>query len=252
MRACRSVVWFLLPLLLIPTHIAAAGSPGPGWGKMEFWPPSWSATFNASNSAPETWVIGTSDGYGLDDVVEVYLDGELVGAHPSKDGVRTMFHQVPGCVAPGPHTLRFVLVEELEFGKTWYFRLDRSPCSQVVQVAIDIKPGSDPNKINLNSRGVIPVAILSDADFDATAIVPLSVELAGAGVAIRGGKPVAHCEDIDGDGDVDLVVKLEASEFDPGPDFEEGYVTLTGLADDGGDGVEIEGEDYVILVPSKG
>ena len=55
-------------------------------------------------------------------------------------------------------------------------------------VEIDIKPGSDPNSINLKSRGVIPVALLSSGDFDATTIFgsetePLdpSIYLAGSG-----------------------------------------------------------------------
>ncbi len=36
------------------------------------------------------------------------------------------------------------------------------------QVEIDIKPGSYPNSINLGNNGVIPVAILSSWEFDAT------------------------------------------------------------------------------------
>ena len=36
----------------------------------------------------------------------------------------------------------------------------------VLQVAIDIKPGSDPNCFNNNGNGVIPVAILGSASFD--------------------------------------------------------------------------------------
>ena len=41
------------------------------------------------------------------------------------------------------------------------------------KVTIDIKPGSDPNSINLGSAGVIPVAILSSEAFDATTVDPL-------------------------------------------------------------------------------
>jgi len=40
--------------------------------------------------------------------------------------------------------------------------------SPPIEVEIDIKPGSDPNSINPNSNGVIPVAILGSAIFDAS------------------------------------------------------------------------------------
>ena len=45
---------------------------------------------------------------------------------------------------------------------------------------IDIKPGSDPNPINPGSNGLIPVAILSSEDFDATTVDPATIELAVA------------------------------------------------------------------------
>ena len=40
----------------------------------------------------------------------------------------------------------------------------------VIDVDIDIKPGSDPNSINTRSNGVVPVAILGSATFDVTTI----------------------------------------------------------------------------------
>ena len=46
-----------------------------------------------------------------------------------------------------------------------------------VQVDIAIKPGSDPNSINPNQKGVIAVAILTTEDFDATTVDPLSVNV---------------------------------------------------------------------------
>jgi len=252
MRVCCCLLMFPLLVSVTLAGTAAAQCPDSTWRNEPFWSDGqghWWVRFNAGNTAPETWTIGTSDPQGLDDVVEIYLDGQLVGIHRSKDGVKTMFFQVPGCVAPGEHKLGFLLVETYDIFDTWCFKLDRSACSQVIQVAIDIKPGADPNKINLGSRGVIPVAILSDANFDATTVLPMSVELAGAGVAVRGDEPLAYGEDVDDDGDVDLVLRVEASEFDPGPDFDQGYVTLTGVADDG---TVIEGEDYVIITPSNG
>lgn len=85
-------------------------------------------------------------------------------------------------------------------------------------LTIDIKPGSYPNSINLGSNGVIPVAILSTADFDATLIPANTVFLAGAGVAVRGkGKnTLAHQEDVNDDGFMDLVVKVEIENLDSG------------------------------------
>jgi hypothetical protein len=114
-----------------------------------------------------------------------------------------------------------------------------------VIVEIDIKPGSDPNPINPGSNGLVPVAILSSEDFDATTVDPTSVELAGANVAVRGkGNSMAHEEDVNGDGLVDLVVQVETQSFD---DLGAGgTVELTGTTFGGED---IVGYDEVVIVP---
>jgi hypothetical protein len=79
----------------------------------------------------------------------------------------------------------------------------------VLWVDIDIKAGSDPNSINCtNDRGVIPVAILTTADFDATAVDHTTVMFEGAAethVDKKTGLPRRHEEDVDSDGDRDLV-----------------------------------------------
>jgi hypothetical protein len=251
MRACRCLLMFLLPFSVTLAGIAPAQCPDSSWRNQAFWRIGeewWVTVSPRAPTAPETWIIHTSDPQGADDTVEVYVDGQLVGTHQPNGTIQSF--EVPGCVAPADHELGFLLVgATYDIFDTWCFKLDRSPCSQVIQVALDIKPGTDPNKINLGSKGVIPVAILSDANFDATTVLPMSVELAGAGVAVRGDEPLVCGEDIDADGDVDLVLQVEATEFDPGPDFDQGYVTLTGVA---GDGTVIEGEDYVIITPSEG
>ena len=79
-----------------------------------------------------------------------------------------------------------------------------------IQVTIDIKPGSDPNSINLCTMGVVPVAILSTATFDATDVDPGSLTLADAGVKMVGksNKELCRFEDVDDDGDIDLVCKF--------------------------------------------
>ena len=80
-----------------------------------------------------------------------------------------------------------------------------------VTVNIDIKPGSEPNSINNNGKGVIPVAIFGSADFDVSQINLSTVDLEGCGIKEVGkkGKLLAHIEDVDGDGIDDLVVQIE-------------------------------------------
>lgn len=80
------------------------------------------------------------------------------------------------------------------------------------QVAIDIKPGSYPNILNLGSSGVIPVAILSSNDFNAAAEVdPNSLVLDGAKVRITGksNKVLCHEENVNNDNLLDLVCQFE-------------------------------------------
>ena len=76
----------------------------------------------------------------------------------------------------------------------------------VIEVTIDIKPGSDPNSINPKSKGKIPVAILSTADFYAPATVDTtSLTFGRTGDELS----LAFCntggEDVNGDGRLDLV-----------------------------------------------
>lgn len=119
-------------------------------------------------------------------------------------------------------------------------------------VAIDIKPGSDPNCFNNNGYGVIPGAILGTETFDVYDIDPTSVELEGLGVRVVGKKSekyMAHYEDVSGpegypDGYVDLVVQIEDGDGVWGSGTS--LATLTGEMKDG---TPIAGQDYVCIVP---
>ncbi len=117
----------------------------------------------------------------------------------------------------------------------------------LVEVVIDIHPGSDPNPINLGSRGVIPVAILSSASFDATRIDPSTVLLAGAPVAAAGksDRYMAEEDDVDRDGLLDLVVHVQTQLLDP-EQLSGGFAELTGATYDG---LRFEGKDSIVLVP---
>jgi hypothetical protein len=115
----------------------------------------------------------------------------------------------------------------------------------VLGVAIDIKPGSDPNSINPFSRGVIPVAILTTEDFDALTVDADSV-LFGRAEAEKRHKR-AHVEDVDGDGDLDLLLHFRTQ--DTGIALGDTEACLIGQTYDG---VPIEGCDSVRTVPPGG
>jgi hypothetical protein len=113
-------------------------------------------------------------------------------------------------------------------------------------VDIDIKPGSFPNNINPNADGVIPVAILTTADFDASTVDPQTVALNGESAREKGKSGMyGSMEDVEGDGDLDLVVQIE-NVIEWAPDATE--ATLTGLT---WDGIPIKGTDSVNIVPPE-
>jgi parallel beta-helix repeat protein len=88
--------------------------------------------------------------------------------------------------------------------------IDETEFYQVVD--IDIKPGSYPNSINLKSKGVIPVAVLTNEFFNAEDVVIDSVVFAGA-------KPLrGNFEDVDNDDDLDLILhfKTQSLQLAPG------------------------------------
>jgi hypothetical protein len=77
-----------------------------------------------------------------------------------------------------------------------------------IPVDIDIKPGSFPNSINPRGSARIPVAILTTGTFDATTVDPSTVLFGGTGTEAS---PVhSALEDVDGDGDTDLILHFSA------------------------------------------
>jgi len=131
-----------------------------------------------------------------------------------------------------------------------------------LEVAVDVKPGSCPNPLNLKSRGVLPVAILGSEAFDVAAIDIASIRLEGV-TAVRSAiedvaAPVVDgnecdCSEAGGDGYADLVLKFKTQDIVEAlaliaDDLASGDGLSLALTGNMGDGTPIEGGDCIVIV----
>jgi hypothetical protein len=119
------------------------------------------------------------------------------------------------------------------------FILQLSELLTAIDAQIDIKPGSDPNSINLKSRGVIPVALFGSEEFEVRDVDPSSVKFAGAGFR------KFSFADVNGDGIEDMMFHFLTQQITD-LDSNRTEATVTGLT---ADGVEFSGTDSVNIVP---
>ena len=120
-----------------------------------------------------------------------------------------------------------------------------------LNVTIDIKPGDSPNSISLSDQGnaQIAVAILSSPSFDARLIDPATVQLGATAVsARRNGSLFASLADVDGDGDLDLVVHFDRAQLVANGDLTTATTSLV-LVATLIDGRLVEGRDDVRVIP---
>ncbi|MGB7934198.1 MAG: hypothetical protein WCH04_18630 [Gammaproteobacteria bacterium] len=112
------------------------------------------------------------------------------------------------------------------------------------EVSIDIKPGSDPNCVNINDHGVIPVAILGAEDFDVTQVNLASLSLSGLEVRVRGKGPLCSVGYSNDDSYPDLICHFEdiSAKWTSGGS----EATLNGELFDG---TPITGSDTICVVP---
>ena len=165
---------------------------------------------------------------------ELPLDTGLVDLGPVSPGAHVVGVQAEGQVG-GCNTGRLD-----DWGGS--LRLLTSP--PVALVSIDVKPGSFPNSINPRSRGVIPVAIVTTATFDATTVNPATVRFGPTGKESASAQ--AALADVDGDGDIDLILhfRTQATGIKCGVTS----VVLTGKTFGG---QAIQGSDSIRTVPCK-
>ena len=118
-------------------------------------------------------------------------------------------------------------------------------CDPSYDISIDIKPGSYPNCFNNDGHGVIPVAILTTPTFDAASVDPSSVALDGASARVRGKSGNSgSLEDVDNDGDLDLVVQIHDVDGTYSAATTLGYLTGQTYG-----GLPIAGQDTLCIVP---
>jgi len=132
----------------------------------------------------------------------------------------------------------------------------------VVEVAVDIKPGSCPNPLNPASRGVLALAILGTEEFDVSAIDATSVELEGVGAvrssfedisAPASGSEECDCGEQGPDGYMDLTLKFKVQDLTQAlavtaADLVEDEVLTLNVTGVLTDETGIEGADCVIVV----
>ncbi|MHC4438360.1 MAG: hypothetical protein ACYS3S_13450 [Planctomycetota bacterium] len=119
-------------------------------------------------------------------------------------------------------------------------------------MVIDIKPGNDQNNINLKSNGVVPVAVLTTDEFDAAKVDPATAEFAGAAPEHW------SLEDVDGDGDDDVIFHFRTQELDLDQDSTEATLkaqlksqTATRSTARVSSGSTVSGTDTVRIVTAK-
>jgi hypothetical protein len=109
-------------------------------------------------------------------------------------------------------------------------------CTVIPTLEIDIRPTSTFNPINVNSNGVVPVAILGSDTFDVT-LVDVTTLMFGSAAPVHDG----HIEDVNGDGYDDLVTHYKQKDLELCVDVTE--LTINGELLDG---TPFEGTDSVI------
>ena len=118
------------------------------------------------------------------------------------------------------------------------FRLSFHPDN----IIVDIKPGTAENSVNCqNPKSVIPVAILSTPDVDVMQIDPATVVFGWGSAKEMHGAP--HLEDVDSDGDLDLLFHFLYSQTGIMPNEEQ--ATLFGRLYSG---IPVRGTDSIHFV----
>jgi len=221
---------------VIPLTDDPGGAARPNWS-----PDGTKIAFDTNRDGPSRIYTMNSDGSGQTRVTQIGSDIEPAW---SPDGTKIAFESGFEVFLMNPDGSGRANLSQNP-------ALDAQPDWQpllVIPVDIDIKPGGDPNSISLGSGGVIPVAVLTTSDFDATTVDPSTVCFGDAEAPAerdcseKDGR--GHLEDADADGDQDMVLHYETPQTGIDPGDTEACLTGETL-----DGTAMEGCDAVRIVP---
>jgi len=190
------------------------------------WDPGWRGPGFGGDWAHHQATFSIMKGFESYGIEFLDLDNDTVPEHDWFDEIST---RIVGAQNPDGSWNADYWGDDL-LSTTWaLLTLEKTVAIPVIDVSVDIKPGSWPNPINKGSKGVISVAICGTEDFDVMTIDPASVmmcnETAESGVSplrwsyedVATPYPYATPDDPDGheetaDGYVDLVLKFDTPE----------------------------------------
>ena len=164
---------------------------------------------------------------------------------------RTCTPGVDGCPDPNPDTVNHrICAIVTSFSEFAILEPNE------ITVDIDIKPGSYPNSVNLTSNGVVTIAILTTQEFDARDVDTSldsngdgRVSFSGASAKIKGKSGnYSSLNDVDNDGDLDLVIQFNISTIDPSIFEVDGLFTIAVITGETVYGTPIRGWDTINIV----
>jgi hypothetical protein len=214
-----------------------------------------SVTLDAGAVCALTLKVEHLDG-AADDGFNVYINNVQVGTYvdfyDTNTWIETEF-DIPSGHYTGVLTIKFEATADAWGGCGTYGQVAFNMIELYgpYQVTIDIKPGSDPNSINPEEQGVLPVAILGSS-IDVSSIELNTITIGGAAVTSRGSakapKMAVSFEDVDGDGFMDLVAFFRVQDLVDSDALTETTDGLM-LEAETKDGLPIYGTDDVNVVP---
>lgn len=113
-----------------------------------------------------------------------------------------------------------------------------------IRITIDVKPGDQPTTLEPKREGMVPVAILTTKEFDATRVDPGTVRAGATGTEAAVFRSAV--EDVDADRDTDMMLLFRVQQM--GLECSGKSITLKGRTQDG---EEIEGSEAVTMVGCK-